>query len=97
MTQDRETEQKRTKSADNGGTDKAEGVSGLDMTVEEIFAAIDGLIDELEAGTGSLEDAFLKYEQGVRLVKECSGKIDRIEKQVLVLNGEREAEDGADV
>ena len=59
-----------------------------DMTIEETFAALDALIDQLESGKGSLEDAFKNYEEGMKLVKSCSEKIDKIEKQILVLNGE---------
>ena len=59
-----------------------------EMTIEETFVAIDGLIDKLESGQGSLEDAFRHYEEGMKLVRQCSEKIDTIEKQILVLNGE---------
>ena len=59
-----------------------------DMTIEETFAALDALIDQLESGKGSLEDAFKNYEEGMKLVKSCNEKIDKIEKQILVLGGE---------
>lgn len=58
------------------------------MTIEETFAALDALIDQLESGKGSLEDAFKNYEEGMKLVKSCNEKIEKIEKQILVLNGE---------
>ena len=35
----------------------------------------------------SLEDSFKYYEAGMKLVKTCGGKIDKVEKQILVLNG----------
>ena len=57
------------------------------MTIEEIFAALDDLIGKLESGRGSLEDAFKNYETGMKLVKSCNEKIEKIEKQILVLNG----------
>lgn len=59
------------------------------MTVEETFEALDSLIERLENGQGSLEDAFSDYETGMKLVKSCNEKIDKIEKQVLVLSGEQ--------
>ena len=59
-----------------------------DMTIEETFAALDALIDQLESGKGSLEDAFKNYEEGMKLVKSCNEKIEKIEKQILVLSGE---------
>ena len=59
-----------------------------EMTIEETFAALDALIDQLESGKGSLEDAFKNYEEGMKLVKSCNEKIEKIEKQILVLGGE---------
>ena len=59
-----------------------------EMTIEETFAALDALIDQLESGKGSLEDAFKNYEEGMKLVKSCNEKIEKIEKQSLVLGGE---------
>ena len=56
------------------------------MTIEETFAALDALIEQLESGKGSLEDAFKNYEEGMKLVKSCNEKIEKIEKQILVLN-----------
>ena len=67
-----------------------------DMTIEETFAALDDLIDKLESGQGSLEDAFKNYEEGMKLVKSCNEKIEKIEKQILVLS-EGPAEDMDDV
>ena len=55
-----------------------------------------GLIDRLESGKGSLEDAFKDYEKGMKLVKSCNEKIEKIEKQVQVLSGEP-AEEKEDV
>ena len=59
------------------------------MTVEETFEALDTLIDKLERGDGSLEDAFSRYEEGMKLVKSCNEKIEQIEKKILVLSGEQ--------
>lgn len=61
--------------------------NGADMTIEETFAALDDLIGRLEGGKGSLEDAFKNYEEGMRLVKSCNEKIEKIEKQIMVLGG----------
>lgn len=58
--------------------------NGADMTIEETFAALDDLIGRLEGGKGSLEDAFKNYEEGMRLVKNCNEKIEKIEKQIMV-------------
>lgn len=57
-----------------------------DLSIEEIFGRLDGIIRELENGEISLEDSFKYYENGMKLVKTCSGKLDKVEKQILVLN-----------
>ena len=69
----------------------------LDKYIRTIYNKandMDRLIDELESGDGSLEDAFRRYEEGMKLVKSCNEKIERIEKKILVLSGE-EAGNGA--
>ena len=57
------------------------------LFIEEIFTELDGIIRNLENGEVSLEDSFKYYEAGMKLVKTCGGKIDKVEKQILVLNG----------
>ena len=59
-----------------------------EMTIEETFDELDELIDLLESGRGSLEDAFRRYERGMKLVKSCNEKIEKIEKQIQILSGE---------
>ena len=57
------------------------------LSIEEIFTELDGIIRNLENGEVSLEDSFKYYEARRKLVKTCGGKIDKVEKQILVLNG----------
>lgn len=59
-----------------------------ELSIEEIFGRLDGIIEKLEDGSVSLEDSFAYYENGMKLVKACSEKIDRVEKRILVLNGQ---------
>ena len=82
-----EVKKRRKKSAEAEQAENADAMMN-NMTIEETFAALDALIDQLESGKGSLEDAFKNYEEGMKLVKSCNEKIDKIEKQILVLNGE---------
>ena len=84
-----ETDAKRNEKA---GADEEEKRLAA-MSVEETFEALDAMIDRLERGEGSLEDAFKNYEQGMKLVKSCNDKIDAIEKQVMVLSGDKTEEE----
>ena len=53
--------------------------------LSEIFSELDSLLERLE-GEESLEKSFSLYERGVRLIREAAGIIDRIEKEVKVLD-----------
>ena len=62
-----------------------------ELSVEEAFAALEQIVHRMEEENISLEDSFNFYETGIRLVRYCSGRIDRVEKQVRMLRGEGEA------
>ena len=59
-----------------------------ERTLQEMLQTLDEQIRQLESEDISLEDSFLVYEQGMKLIKECNEKIDRVEKKVLQLNAE---------
>ena len=64
-----------------------------EKTLEEAFGELETIIDALESREISLEDSFLKYKQGMELLKICSSKIDTVEKQMLVLNDRGETDE----
>ena len=66
-----------------------------DQSIEETFAQLDELLEKLEASDTSLEESFACYEAGMKLVKACSDKIDKVEKQLMILQGGEEADGDA--
>lgn len=62
--------------------------TGQAISIEENFAKLEEVIQRLEGGETSLEEAFNAYSDGMRLIKECNDQIDRVEKQVLKLTEE---------
>ena len=62
--------------------------------LQEKFEELDQVLADLQKKDISLEDAFSRYQRGVQLVKECSAAIDRVEKQVQVLQEDTESEAG---
>lgn len=54
--------------------------------LEEIFSALDGVIERLEGDDISLEDSFALYNQGMTMLKQCNDKIDTVEKKIKVLD-----------
>ena len=69
--------------------DKADNAKKVEKKkdLSEIFTDLDGLLQKME-GEESLEKSCAIYEKAVALLKEANSSIDRIEKQVRILDGE---------
>ena len=61
------------------------------ITIEESFASLDAIIEELQNGDLTLEESFQKYEEGMKLIKNCNTAIEKVEKKLEVINGEESA------
>ncbi len=63
-----------------------------ELTLEELFAKLDDILVAMEEKDIPLEEAFVLYEQGLQRIKQCTEKLDMVEKRMLVLkqNGEKE-------
>ncbi len=59
-------------------------------TLEDMFGRIEEIIGSLEDPDIAIEDAFVRYESGMKLLKNCNERIDRIEKKVLAVGGDGE-------
>ena len=53
--------------------------------LEDGFEKIDAIIKQLDDPKISLDDTFELYKKGMGILKECNASIDRVEKQVQVL------------
>lgn len=58
-------------------------------TIEQTFEELEKVLARMEAQDISLEESFSCYERGMKLVKACNDKIDKVEKQILVLSEEQ--------
>ena len=56
------------------------------LTLEETFAGLEEVIQKMECGDISLEESFKLYHEGMDMLKSCNDKIDKIEKQMLILD-----------
>nr|WP_101878154.1 exodeoxyribonuclease VII small subunit [Lachnoclostridium edouardi] len=63
-----------------------------EASIEETFAVLEEILEKMEGDDCSLEESFRQYQTGMKLVKSCHDKIDKVEKQMIVLNGEEEEE-----
>ena len=59
-----------------------------ELTLNEAFAKLEEVTKRLESADISLEESFAVYQEGMQLLKYCNDSIDKVEKKVLMLNGE---------
>lgn len=60
------------------------------MTLEKSFERLDEIVQELQEGDLTLEQSFRKYEEGMKMIKNCNDAIDRVEKKLEILEGAEE-------
>ena len=57
-----------------------------EQTLDQSFEKLEEMIKKLEQEDISLEESFKLYKEGMKLIKSCNDKIDKVEKEVLKLN-----------
>ena len=58
--------------------------------LEDMFAQLETVIQDMEKDDVSLEDSFELYNRGMTLLKKSNKAIDEVEKKVLVLDEDGE-------
>ncbi len=56
-------------------------------TLEDSFKKLDEIVAGLENTELSMDAALKLYKEGIKLVESCNSKIDKVEKEIIVLNG----------
>lgn len=64
-----------------------------DLSIEDAFAQIRSLLQDMEREDATLEESFANYEKGMKLIQYCNAKIDKVEKKVQKLNEDGTLED----
>lgn len=57
-----------------------------ESSLEELFDLLDQKIVQMENSEISLEESFRVYKEGMELLKDCSDRIDTVEKKMLQIN-----------
>ena len=57
-----------------------------EQTLEQVFDKLEETIGKLEQEDIPLEESFILYKEGMKLIKSCNDRIDKVEKEVLKLN-----------
>lgn len=60
------------------------------MTIDEALERLTQIMDSMEGDGMSLEGSLAKFEEGIRLVKECQGMIDTAEKRIKVIEAQND-------
>mgnify|MGYP001067887860 FL=1 len=60
----------------------------LPTDFEQALAALEQIVARMESGELPLEESLQAYEQGVKLAQVCQQRLDQVEQQVQVLQGQ---------
>lgn len=64
-----------------------------EMGLEERFAAIELILDQMEDENVTLDESFELYKKGMEQIKAANQALDQIEKAMLVMNESGELEE----
>ena len=67
----------------------------MKKTFEEQMEALENIVNELEKGDLNLDDSVSKFEEGIKISKECNEILETAEKKISILvnqNGEMKEE-----
>lgn len=57
-----------------------------EMKLEELLAEAEAIITQLEDPQLPLEEAFVAYERGMKIIREAGNRIDQVEQKMLMVN-----------
>lgn len=60
-------------------------------TLETAFEDLKGIIAQLEQEDVTLDQSFKLYNEGMKLLKYCNDSLDKVEKDIIILNENGEA------
>lgn len=69
-------------------TDK---IKNENMSFEDAMTRLEQIVVQLESGKATLDESLTLYEEGIALVKLCSGRLDEAEQKIKII---RTASDG---
>lgn len=57
----------------------------MSTSFEEQIEQLENIVKELEKGELSLEDSVTKFEEGIKISKECNKMLEKAEKKITIL------------
>lgn len=89
----REAESAAGQAARAEAAETAEAASEKPFGIEESFARLDGILEQLEAEGCPLETSFQLYEEGMKLIASAEAQIEKAEEKLRILNGEEDEDE----
>ncbi|HCL01633.1 MAG TPA: exodeoxyribonuclease VII small subunit [Lachnoclostridium phytofermentans] len=65
-------------------------MAGKSKGLEKSLEQLNDILANLEKEDISLEESFTLYQEGMKLLKQCNESIDKVEKQLIILEEEGE-------
>ena len=56
-----------------------------EMRFEQALEKLEEIVEKLEAGDTGLDESLKQYEEGTKLLKFCTAKLDEVEKKIEIL------------
>jgi len=69
------------------GKKKPDDSAGEQPTFEEALQQLEEIVHQLEEGEIGLNEALARYEQGVKLLRQCYDLLERAERKIELLGG----------
>jgi exodeoxyribonuclease VII small subunit len=64
------------------------------QTLEQSFEKLEEIIGRLGDDSISLDEAFKIYKEGVKLIGTCNQQLDKVEKQIVILEEQEDYQNG---
>ena len=61
-------------------------------TIEDTFDKLEDILCQMESGKLTMNESFRKYKEGIELVKKCNSMIDKVEKEMVIINDDKDVE-----
>ena len=61
-------------------------------SLEDTFDKLEDILGQMESGELTMNESFKKYKEGIELVKKCSLMIDKVEKEMIIINYDKDSE-----
>lgn len=65
-----------------------------EISLEEAFERLDGIIGQMSDEDIALEESFKLYNEGISLVKLCNDRIEKVEHEIEILNADENESNG---